>query len=94
MEAAAAACLEFRALINGDHISDDDDDEFILADTEEDSDGSIDPEIGQADYWHCVKCKHRKNNPLYRYCEKCYQVSVKSTKIDIERKQSITSWSR
>lgn len=49
----------------------------ILADTEE-SDGTDrpDPELGLADYWKCVKCKNQQNNPMYRYCEKCYQVSV------------------
>lgn len=45
----------------------------ILADSE-DSDEATDPELGPADYWQCVKCKNMKNNPLYRYCEKCYQV--------------------
>ena len=33
-----------------------------------------DPELKPADYWKCVKCKNSQNNPLYRYCEKCYQV--------------------
>lgn len=46
----------------------------FLADTEE-SDGPTDVELGRADYWTCVKCKNRQNNPMYRYCEKCYQVS-------------------
>ncbi len=45
-----------------------------LADTEE-SDGPTDNELGRADYWTCVKCKNPQNNPMYRYCEKCYQVS-------------------
>lgn len=52
------------------------DDEYIHADTEDsmvDSD-SADPELGRADYWQCVKCKNAQNNPLYRYCERCYQV--------------------
>lgn len=35
---------------------------------------SIDSEIGLADYWTCVQCNTRNNNPLFRYCEKCYQV--------------------
>ena len=63
--------------MNGHLLEDDDSDEFILADTEDDTDGSVDLELGQADYWKCVKCNNRQNNPLYRYCEKCYQVSVK-----------------
>lgn len=50
------------------------DDEYIQADTE-DSDVN-DPELGRADYWECVKCKNKQNNPLYRYCERCYQVGV------------------
>uniref|UniRef100_A0A336M176 CSON009607 protein n=1 Tax=Culicoides sonorensis TaxID=179676 RepID=A0A336M176_CULSO len=52
------------------------DDDYIQADTEDsqlDSD-SADPELGKADYWECVKCKNKQNNPLYRYCERCYQV--------------------
>ena len=44
------------------------------ADTEPESDAPTDPELGRADYWKCVKCKNDKNNPMYRYCEKCYQV--------------------
>lgn len=44
------------------------------ADTEE-SDAPTDPELGRADYWTCIKCKNHKNNPMYRYCEKCYQVN-------------------
>lgn len=59
-------------------FSDDDDDEFILADTGEDSDGSVDLELGQADYWKCVKCNNTQNNPRFRYCERCYQVSQSS----------------
>lgn len=46
---------------------------FADADTEE-SDAPTDPELGRADYWTCIKCKNRKNNPMYRFCEKCYQV--------------------
>lgn len=74
LEAATNAFYEFNALVNGQLLEDDDSDEFILADTEEDSDGSIDLELSQADYWKCVKCNNRQNNPLYRFCEKCYQV--------------------
>lgn len=80
LEAATTAFYEFNALVNGHLLEDDDSDEFILADTEDDTDGSIDLELGQADYWKCVKCNNRQNNPLYRYCEKCYQVSAKRNK--------------
>lgn len=77
-EAATAAYYEFNALINRNQdMSDEDSDEFILADTEDDTEGSCDLELGQADYWKCVKCNNKQNNPLYRYCEKCYQVSFK-----------------
>lgn len=51
--------------------------EFLAddADTEEsESDAPSDPELGLADYWTCIQCKNQKNNPLYRFCEKCYQV--------------------
>lgn len=50
-------------------------DTFLFADTEESEGSSFDPELGKADYWTCIKCKNKQNNPLYRYCEKCYQVS-------------------
>ncbi|CAO1379864.1 unnamed protein product [Diamesa serratosioi] len=72
-EAAAAthALMEYDAIMNKNY--EEDDDEFILADTEE-SDGSCDLELSQHDYWKCVKCNNKQNNPLYRYCERCYQV--------------------
>lgn len=56
--------------------SDSDDFEIFAqdADTEE-SDAPTDPELGRADYWTCIKCKNQKNNPMYRFCEKCYQVN-------------------
>lgn len=75
LRAATKVYYEFKSLINGHLSMDDDSDELILADTEDDTDGSIDLELGQADYWKCVKCNNLQNNPLYRYCEKCYQVS-------------------
>lgn len=77
LKAATAAYYEFNALMNQhNEVSDHElSDDFILADTEDDTDGSIDLELGQADYWKCVKCNNKQNNPLYRYCEKCYQVS-------------------
>lgn len=56
--------------------SDSDDFEIFAqdADTEE-SDAPTDPELGRSDYWECIKCKNTKNNPMYRFCEKCYQVN-------------------
>jgi hypothetical protein len=67
-------------------MSDDDSDEFILADTGEDSDGTIDLELGPSDYWKCIKCNNKQNNPLYRFCERCYQVSL-HLKVSFEPKQ-------
>lgn len=52
--------------------------EDLYLDRVEDSDAtstSIDSELGKADYWTCVQCNTTNNNPLFRYCEKCYQVS-------------------
>ncbi|XP_065089921.1 E3 ubiquitin-protein ligase Mdm2-like [Ochlerotatus camptorhynchus] len=48
----------------------------ILADTEESDDQSYDSDFAPADYWKCVKCNNKQNNPMYRYCERCYQVCV------------------
>lgn len=46
----------------------------ILADTEESDDQAYDSDFAPADYWKCIKCNNKQNNPMYRYCEKCYQV--------------------
>ncbi|XP_021942717.1 E3 ubiquitin-protein ligase Mdm2-like isoform X2 [Zootermopsis nevadensis] len=48
----------------------------LCADSSEISDCqlTIDPEVPRGDYWACVQCKNRNNNPLFRYCEKCYKV--------------------
>uniref|UniRef100_A0A1B0CY25 Putative e3 ubiquitin-protein ligase mdm2 n=2 Tax=Lutzomyia longipalpis TaxID=7200 RepID=A0A1B0CY25_LUTLO len=46
----------------------------IFADTEASEGSATDPELRRADYWECVKCKNKQNNPLYRYCERCYQI--------------------
>lgn len=70
-----------HALFDSSSSSSDSDDFGIFAqdaDTEE-SDGPTDPELGRADYWTCIKCKNQKNNPMYRFCEKCYQVKKKQT---------------
>ncbi|XP_033214976.1 E3 ubiquitin-protein ligase Mdm2-like isoform X2 [Belonocnema kinseyi] len=45
-----------------------------LADDSDDSRSTVDSEIGKADYWTCVQCNNKNNNPLFRYCEKCYQI--------------------
>ena len=42
-----------------------------------DSNAVYDPEIPRADYWTCLRCKNKNNNPLFRYCEKCYKVTTK-----------------
>lgn len=60
----------FKSSTDGSDMSD-----WLLADFEESDQESIsDPELGPADYWKCVKCKNDQNNPMYRYCERCYQV--------------------
>ncbi|XP_012268302.1 E3 ubiquitin-protein ligase Mdm2-like [Athalia rosae] len=50
------------------------DSDLGLADNSNDSRSSVDSEIGTADYWTCVQCNTKNNNPLFRYCEKCYQI--------------------
>ncbi|XP_011497555.1 PREDICTED: E3 ubiquitin-protein ligase Mdm2-like isoform X2 [Ceratosolen solmsi marchali] len=45
-----------------------------LADGSDDSTSSIDSEIKKVDFWTCVLCKNPNNNPMFRYCEKCYQL--------------------
>ncbi|KAL3277611.1 hypothetical protein HHI36_012953 [Cryptolaemus montrouzieri] len=41
----------------------------------EDSDlsSSEDNSFSRTDFWTCVKCKSQNKNPLFRYCEKCFQ---------------------
>lgn len=73
--------------MNGNLI--DDSDEFFLADTEEESDGSVDLELGQADYWKCVKCNNQQNNPMYRYCERCFQVGQKFLNDPVARRNPV-----
>ncbi|XP_050678841.1 E3 ubiquitin-protein ligase Mdm2-like [Leptidea sinapis] len=51
-----------------------DDGELQFADSEQtDSEGS-DSEMDLYDYWLCAQCRAENNNPLYRYCEKCFKV--------------------
>lgn len=45
-----------------------------FADDSDDSRSTVDSEIGRADYWTCVQCTSKNNNPLFRYCEKCYKI--------------------
>lgn len=54
-----------------------DSDFTIYADVDTgESDSASDPELSRADYWKCIKCKNSKNNPMYRFCEKCFQVNI------------------
>lgn len=41
----------------------------------EESDVTFDPELGRVDYWACIKCKNQNSNSMYRFCDKCYQVT-------------------
>lgn len=68
-----------HALFGASSSSNSDSDFEILADDAdtEESDGPTDPELSRSDYWTCIKCKNQKNNPMYRFCEKCYQVKEK-----------------
>lgn len=68
------------AKILHDDSSFSDSDITIFADVDTgESDAPSDPELGLADYWTCIKCKNQKNNPMYRFCEKCYQVNIEPT---------------
>lgn len=44
----------------------------------EDSDNSSidDVELGPTDFWTCVQCGSKNKNPLFRYCQKCFQVDT------------------
>ncbi|PSN34368.1 hypothetical protein C0J52_07824 [Blattella germanica] len=46
-----------------------------LADNSENSDSNqkFDPEVPRSDYWTCIQCNNKNNNPVFRYCEKCYK---------------------
>lgn len=73
--------------------SDTDDFEIFAqdADTEGESDAPTDPELGRADYWTCIKCKNQKNNPMYRFCEKCYQVNTLTFQVIIRTNLNFSS---
>ncbi|KAL5274903.1 hypothetical protein ACFFRR_001124 [Megaselia abdita] len=45
-----------------------------FADTSDSDSHSHDSELSPADFWKCIKCNNQQNNPLFRYCEKCYQI--------------------
>ncbi|XP_023936129.1 E3 ubiquitin-protein ligase Mdm2 isoform X2 [Bicyclus anynana] len=49
-----------------------DDGELQLADSEL-TNSSSDSEMDLHDYWLCAHCRAQNNNPMYRYCEKCFQ---------------------
>lgn len=68
-----------RAIFDSSSSSGTEQFEILAADADtEESDAPTDPELGRSDYWTCIKCKNQKNNPMYRFCEKCYQVSDRS----------------
>ncbi|XP_034829286.1 uncharacterized protein [Maniola hyperantus] len=49
-----------------------DDGELQLADSELTA-SSSDSEMDLHDYWLCAHCRAQNNNPMYRYCEKCFK---------------------
>ncbi|XP_013166069.1 PREDICTED: E3 ubiquitin-protein ligase Mdm2-like [Papilio xuthus] len=51
-----------------------DDGDLVFADSEQTESNGSDSEIDLHDYWYCAQCLARNNNPLYRYCEKCFKV--------------------
>lgn len=51
-----------------------DDGELQFADSERTDSHESDSEMDLYDYWNCAQCRAENNNPLYRYCHKCFQV--------------------
>ncbi|CAH2046724.1 unnamed protein product, partial [Iphiclides podalirius] len=51
-----------------------DDGDLVFADSEQTESNGSDSEIDLHDYWYCAQCLAANNNPLYRYCEKCFKV--------------------
>lgn len=48
-----------------------------ITDCEESDNSSLDDSaISRSDFSTCAQCKSINVNPLYRYCEKCYQVYI------------------
>lgn len=56
-------------------ISVGDDGDIEFADSEHTGSGDSDSEMDLYDYWKCAQCRAENNNPLYRFCEKCFKVS-------------------
>lgn len=83
--AAALTEIAAQALRGSDDSSFSESEFAIFADTEWESDAPDgDPELTRHDYWKCIKCKNNQNNPMYRYCERCYQVSWKSLTLQFQ----------
>lgn len=55
-------------------LDNDNDNDDSWADSSSISSDMDDPELSRADFWTCVKCKAQNNNPMFRYCEKCFKV--------------------
>lgn len=53
-----------------------DDGELQFADSERTDSYESDSEMDLYDYWNCAQCHAKNNNPLYRYCHKCFQVYI------------------
>ncbi|XP_047990845.1 E3 ubiquitin-protein ligase Mdm2-like isoform X2 [Leguminivora glycinivorella] len=51
-----------------------DDGDLEFADSEQDESEGSDSEMDLHDFWECAQCRAENNNPLYRYCEKCFKV--------------------
>ncbi|XP_063238079.1 uncharacterized protein LOC134539744 isoform X2 [Bacillus rossius redtenbacheri] len=51
-----------------------DSDYTSFVDGSEESSERPDSELSMTDYWSCVQCKEKNNNPLFRFCERCYRV--------------------
>lgn len=51
-----------------------DDGDLQFADSEQTESEAMDSEVDLCDYWSCAQCLAKNNNPLYRYCEKCFKV--------------------
>ncbi|CAG5002673.1 unnamed protein product [Parnassius apollo] len=51
-----------------------DDGDLVFADSEQTESNASDSEMDLHDYWYCAQCLAANNNPLYRYCEKCFKV--------------------
>nr|XP_023014860.1 uncharacterized protein LOC111504525 isoform X1 [Leptinotarsa decemlineata] len=53
-----------------------------VTDCEDSDNSSLDGSaISRSDFSRCVQCKSENDNPLYRYCEKCFQQSCRQCKM-------------